>query len=108
MAERLVYVYKSSKKLRTYLYVTERDNFAKVPGGLLEAFGTPKFMMVFALSKHAELPKVSPQELEEALSTKGYLLRIDVEQDEDNPLNEERKLRGLPPLTKEQINAFFH
>lgn len=108
MNERLVYVYKSSKKLRTYLYVSERDNFAKIPGGLMEAFGTPKFMMVFALSKHDQLPKVSPQELEEALSSKGYLLRIDLEQDEDNPLNEERRLRGLSPLTKEQINSFFH
>ena len=108
MSERMVYVYKSSKKLRTYLYTAQRDDFAGIPGGLMDAFGTPKFVMVFALSKHPELPKVTPEELEQALSERGYLLRIDLESEEENLINQERRYRGLPLLAKEQIDKFFH
>ncbi|MDD7022061.1 MAG: YcgL domain-containing protein [Aeromonadales bacterium] len=108
MKDRLVYVYKSSRKLRTYLYLEERDNFSKLPGGLLDAFGAPKFVMVFSMAKHPRLPKITPEELERSLNERGYLLRIDLEDEEENLLNEERRLRGLPPLTREQIDGFFH
>ena len=52
MSERMVYVYKSSKKLRTYLYIERKDDFSKIPGAMLEAFGNPKFMMAFMPQKH--------------------------------------------------------
>ena len=108
MTERMVYVYKSSKKLRTYLYIEEKDSFGKVPGALLDAFGKPKFMMALMLSKHAKLQKITHEELEKALSEKGYLLRMDLESEEESWLNEERRFRNLPPLTHEQIENFFH
>lgn len=108
MTERLVFVYKSPKKARTYLYVKEKDVFSYVPGGLLDAFGVPQFVMMFALSKHKTLPKVTPEQLEEALSDKGYFLRIDLEQEEDNLLNAERARLGLPPLAHDEIKDFFH
>ena len=108
MKDRMIYVYKSVKKLCTYLYLEERDNFSKLPAGLLDAFGMPKFVMVFSAARHPVLPKITIDELMKALDEKGYLLRVDLESEEENLLNEERLLRGLPPLTKEQIDGFFH
>ncbi len=108
MSISMVYVYKSSKKLRTYLYIKEKDNFGSVPGALMDAFGNPKFMMAFMLEKHETIQKISKDELKKALENKGFLLRMDLESEEESWLNEERKLKGLPPLTKEQLDAFYH
>lgn len=106
--DRLVYVYKSRRKLRTFLYVPEKDVFSHIPAALMDAFGAPEFVMVFALKKERKLQKITVEELNRALDEKGYLLRIDLESEEDNLLNQERKRLGLPPLEKEQIGEFFH
>ena len=107
MADRLVFVYKSRKKQGRYLYLKEKDVFAHIPSGLLDAFGAPEFVMMFALSKHRELPKVKVEDLEEALDTKGYFLRIDIDDVEENLINQERKYRGLNPLSKEELSELF-
>ena len=107
MAISMVYVYKSSKKLRTYLYIEHKDDFSKLPSGLLEAFGTPKFMMAFMPEKHPVLQKISREELLQALNERGYLLRMDLESEEESWINEERKLKGLPPLTHEELESFY-
>lgn len=106
--DRLVYVYKSKRKLRTFLYVAEKDVFSHIPSSLMDAFGIPEFVMVFALKKDRKLQKISPEELTRALDEKGYLLRIDLECEEENLLNQDRIRRGLPPLEKEQISEYFH
>lgn len=108
MAERLVFVYKSLKKQRAYLYLREKDVFSHIPSGLLDAFGAPQFVLMFALSAERSLPRVDPQALMQALDDKGYFLRIDLEDEEDNLLNAERRRLGLPPLDRERIAAFFH
>ena len=107
MADRLVFVYKSRNKQGRYLYLKEKDVFAHIPAGLLDAFGVPEFVMMFALSKHKSLPKVKVEDLEEALDTKGFFLRIDLEDVEENLINQERKYRGLDPLSKEELSDLF-
>lgn len=108
MAERLVFVYKSLKKDRAYLYIREKDVFSHIPATLLDAFGVPQFVLMFALSPERKLPKVDAVKLAQALDDKGYFLRIDIESDEDNMLNIERKRLGLPPLEKDKIADYFH
>lgn len=108
MQERLVFVYKSLKKERAYLYLREKDVFSHIPAGLLDAFGAPQFVLMFALSEDRVLPKVDARVLLDAIEDKGYYLRIDIESDEDNMLNIERKRLGLPPLEREKIADFFH
>ncbi len=106
--ERLVYVYKSLRKTKTYLYVPEKDVFSHIPAALMDAFGAPQFVMVFALRPERNLPKVTPQQLSAALDDKGYFLRIDLDDVEENLLNQERARRGLPPLDHDQIADYFH
>ena len=55
---------------------------------------------MFALSKKRNLVKITHEELSKALTEKGYFLRIDIEDEEENLLNQERKRLGLPPLEK--------
>jgi len=43
-------VYKSSKKLQTYLYVNNRDDFSDVPDALMKMFGKPVMVTVLNLS----------------------------------------------------------
>lgn len=50
MSDSLVYVYKSEKKSGRYLYLKNKDMFSLVPNELLNAFGTLKYVMMFALS----------------------------------------------------------
>ncbi|MCL1603395.1 YcgL domain-containing protein [Succinatimonas hippei] len=100
MGDQLVFVYKSLKKNNMFLYLARKDAFADVPSGLLDAFGAPKFVLMFALSKKRTLVKVTHEELSKALTEKGYFLRIDIEDEEENLLNQERKRLGLPPLEK--------
>jgi len=107
MAERLVFVYKSQNKQGRYLYLKEKDVFSHIPAGLLDAFGVPLFVMMFALSKHKSLPKVKVEDLEKALDEKGYFLRIDLENLEENLVNQERIFRGLPSLSKEELADMF-
>ena len=108
MEEQLVYVYKSKKKLRSYLYIREKDVFSHIPAGLLDAFGVPEFVMMFSLSKKRQLPRVSADTLLKALKEKGYFIRIDLDSNDENMLNIERKRLGLPPLETDKIADYFH
>ena len=45
-----------------------------------------------------KVPKVDPIALDRALDQKGYFLRIDIDDEENNLLNIERKRLGLQPL----------
>ena len=46
-------------------------------------------------------------DLEKALDEKGYFIRIDLLSDEENLINQERKYRGLAPLSKEELDDMF-
>ncbi len=105
--EQLVFVYKSKKKQRAYLYIREKDVFSHIPSGLLDAFGEPQFVMMFVLSKRKQLPKVDVEELSKILKEKGYFVRIDLEE-EENMLNVERRRLGLEPLETDKIADYFH
>ena len=63
--------------------------------------------MMFALSKHKHIEKISVPELQSALDEKGYFIRIDLETLEENLINQERRYRGLAPLSKEELDDMF-
>ncbi|WJG08204.1 YcgL domain-containing protein [Aliiglaciecola sp. LCG003] len=72
----LVYVYKSSRKADTYLYVLKRDDFSPVPEALMTTFGHPNFVMILPLSKRDHLGVVDKQKLSNELNDKGFYLQL--------------------------------
>ncbi|GAC13571.1 YcgL domain-containing protein [Aliiglaciecola lipolytica] len=72
----LVYVYKSSKKQQTYLYILKKDNFEDVPKQLMDTFGPPAFVMILALKKHERLAQVDIKKLTDELNKNGFYLQL--------------------------------
>jgi len=69
-------VYKSNKKQHAYLYVPGRDDFSRVPEGLMKTFGVPNFLMIMPLKKDRKLAQMYMATLRRELRTKGYYLQI--------------------------------
>ncbi len=69
-------VYKSPKKVETYIYVLKRDDFSAVPDALMTTFGTPQLVTLLNLSKRDKLALTDINKLTAALSEKGYYLQI--------------------------------
>ncbi|GAA4899145.1 YcgL domain-containing protein [Ferrimonas pelagia] len=69
-------VYKSSKKADTYLFVTRRDDFSKVPETLMAIFGVPQFVMIVPLSKLSKLGQSDLPKVEAALTEQGFFLQL--------------------------------
>lgn len=73
---KLCAVYKSRRKVDTYLYVAERDNFEDVPEFLLKQFGEPIFVMMVALEKREMVAGVEKQKVLEKLHQQGFYLQM--------------------------------
>ncbi|GAA4492777.1 YcgL domain-containing protein [Pseudaeromonas paramecii] len=91
-------VYKSRKKEQTYLYVERRDDFSRVPAELMTLFGSPQFVMLLPLAKHAKLPGVDPQALADALAKQGFFLQLPPPA--ESLLVQHRRTLNLEPHTK--------
>ena len=84
----LCHIYRSSRKLDTYLYLSEKDDFSSVPEELLRVFGPPEFSFSFELTEERELAKEDTAEVIENLETRGYHLQL-----QDDELIEEMLAR---------------
>lgn len=69
-------IYKSTKKLDTYLFINKRDDFSQVPEPLLEMFGRPEFVMILPLSKIGKLAQADIDKVREGLNDKGFYLQL--------------------------------
>jgi hypothetical protein len=69
-------VYKSPKKVDTYLYVTKRDDFTRVPAALMQKFGTPLFVMLIPLNKRESIAGIDRNKLVLKLSSEGFYLQL--------------------------------
>ncbi|BDY05319.1 YcgL domain-containing protein [Ferrimonas sp. YFM] len=69
-------IYKSTKKLDTYLFINKRDDFSQVPEPLLEMFGRPEFVMILPLSKIGKLGQADIDKVREGLNDKGFYLQL--------------------------------
>lgn len=82
-------VYKSPKRIDTYLYVEKRDDFSKVPKALLSQFGAPQFVMLVALAKHDKIATIDTQKFVEKMQSDGFYLQLPPHQ--ENLLEEHTK-----------------
>ena len=72
----LCHIYRSNRKLDTYLYLLDKDDFSVIPEDLLRVFGPPEFSFSFDLTVERELAKEDAGEVLENLEAQGYHLQL--------------------------------
>jgi len=70
------HIYRSIKRLDTYLYLQQKDDFSEVPQDLLQVFGEPEFSFSFNLTLDRKLAKEDTSEVLENLQNQGYHLQL--------------------------------
>jgi len=76
LSDMLCHIYRSSKKLDTYLYLVDKDDFTVIPQDLLRVFGEPEFSFSFDLTGERKLAKEDSAEVLENLENQGYHLQL--------------------------------
>lgn len=72
----LCHIYRSNRKLDTYLYLTDKDDFSAIPDDLMNVFGAPEFSFSFDLSPDKKLAREKATEVLANLETQGYHLQL--------------------------------
>ncbi|CAG9001376.1 MAG: Protein YcgL [Candidatus Celerinatantimonas neptuna] len=94
----LCYVYKSLKKEQSYLYITKRGDFSRVPEQLLLMFGERQLVMSLNLDENSKLAMVDAGHLKEQLIHQGFYLQLPPSQ--ENQLEAYRALKGKNSSSK--------
>lgn len=74
-------IYKSPRKVGTYLYIQKREDFSAVPQGLLETFGKPIFVMPFNLAGTKPLANADKDVVLQNIQQQGFYLQMPKEND---------------------------
>ena len=72
----LCHIYRSNRKLDTYLYLAVKDDFSDVPEALLKVFGEPEFSFSFNLKPDRKLAKEDTADVLNNLEENGYHLQL--------------------------------
>lgn len=70
------WIYKGLRKENTYLYLTAKDDFARVPKSLLDLLGKLDFVLDIKLTKARHLVQADVEEVMRQLETEGYYLQL--------------------------------
>ena len=70
------YVYRSSIKVDTYIYLAEKDDFSVIPQALLKVFGHPEFALEFELTPERTLAQERPEDVIASLEERGFHLQM--------------------------------
>ena len=91
----LCHIYRSNRKLDTYLYLIEKDDFSVIPDDLLRVFGDPEFSFSFDLTEQRTLALEDSGEALENLKGQGYHLQL-----QGDELVEQTDLRKAPMIAR--------
>jgi uncharacterized protein len=69
-------VYKSGKKMDTYLFVEKEGEFNRVPDSLLAILGNLELVMSVDLDAREKLAQADPQQVKDSLIEQGYFLQL--------------------------------
>ena len=72
----LAYVYKSLRKPDTYVYLAERDDFARLPEPLRTQMGRLQFVLEVALTPERKLAQENPEVVRHNLAARGFHLQF--------------------------------
>jgi uncharacterized protein YcgL (UPF0745 family) len=72
----LCHIYRSSRKVDTYLYLDDKDDFSILPEELMVIFGEPEFSFSFELGRDKKLVMEDASVVLENLESQGYHLQL--------------------------------
>lgn len=72
----LCHIYRSGRKLDTYLYLADKDDFSIIPADLLRVFGPPEFSFSLDLTQQRELAREDAAKVLDNLENQGYHLQL--------------------------------
>lgn len=70
------FVYKSLRRADTFVYLAQRDGFARLPEGLRARLGELHFVLELILHPQRRLARVEAPVLMQALDTQGFYLQL--------------------------------
>ena len=70
------YVYKSLRQADTYVYLAQRDDFARLPPPLRTQLGNLQFVLEVALTPDRKLALADPAVVRENLSSRGFHIQF--------------------------------
>ncbi|WP_323750808.1 YcgL domain-containing protein [Marinobacter sp.] len=76
-----VSVYRSTKKIDTYIYVRRGEDWQELPEALRSIFGQPAHAMDLLITPEKQLARTTGKEVLDALEEKGFFLQMPEEQD---------------------------
>ena len=72
----ITYIYRSSRKPDTYLYLAEKDDFSKIPNGIVNSLGIIEFSMELEIRNDMKLAKENPITVIDNLTEHGFHLQL--------------------------------
>ncbi len=72
----LAYVYKSRKRADTYVYLAEREGFARLPEALRTQLGPLDFLLEVAITPERRLARGNQREVLHNLAVQGFHLQL--------------------------------
>ncbi|WP_076586519.1 YcgL domain-containing protein [Solilutibacter tolerans] len=72
----LAYVYKSQKRADTYVFLADRDDFARLPESLRTQLGALTFVMELELTPDRKLARENAAEVMQNLGARGFHLQF--------------------------------
>lgn len=76
MPRMLAFVYKSSKRADTYVYLAARDDFSRLPEALRMQLGALAFVLEVTLTPERKLARENVVEVMQNLATRGFHLQF--------------------------------
>jgi len=70
------YVYRSSRRADTYVYLPRQDDFSELPEGLRSALGRLEFALEFDLTPERRLAREDPATVLANLESQGFHLQL--------------------------------
>ena len=70
------HIYRSNRKVDTFLYLADKDDFSILPENLLGVFGVPEFSFSFELTMDKKLAREKASEVLDNLESQGYHLQL--------------------------------
>lgn len=70
-----IFVYRSSRRAETYIYLPRKEDFSDLPEGLTRALGALEFALSFDLTPERRLARVDAGQVQQRLRDDGYFIQ---------------------------------